>query len=183
MRMPGATTLMPAQIPIEYRADMIKLMKNGYEFVFECLILKSGQTKSDQIINFPTIHIILLYFVITIPPFALKITTFKPHGGNSCLQAMQSEIPSSGDRHQNFIGIEIKKLRTVLRYVGYQLQHSSRKIKRAFNRSRLQPWGRIKSNFSHRANFFAVEHDHRHRDYRIVPLQNCRIMPHAIKRL
>jgi hypothetical protein len=47
VRMPSTTALMPAQIPIEFRADMIKFMKNRNQFIFECLILKSGQTKSD----------------------------------------------------------------------------------------------------------------------------------------
>jgi hypothetical protein len=47
VRMPSTTALVPTQIPVEFRANMIKLMKNRNQFVFEGLILKSGQTKSD----------------------------------------------------------------------------------------------------------------------------------------
>lgn len=115
--MPCTTALMPAQVPIKFGADMIKLMKNRNEFIFEGLILESGQTKSHQVIDFPTVYIILLDLVISIPTLALKIATFKSHGSNPGLQPMKSEIPSPGDCYQNFIGIKIKKFGAVLRYV------------------------------------------------------------------
>jgi hypothetical protein len=98
VRVQIATAGMAAQVPVERRADVVELMKKGYQLVVEILVQKTGQAKRYYIEHFPIAQEIALHLVERAAPTAVELTVAKPQGRHPGLKAVRPG--TAGLRHR-----------------------------------------------------------------------------------
>src|SRR5262249_39159748 len=100
VRVDIVTAPVAAQIAVECRADVIKLVEERDQFLVEALIQKARQTERHQVEHLMAIDKVALHLESDAAALAGQAAVAKPQWSNPRLQAMRVTVPCLRDRDQ-----------------------------------------------------------------------------------
>lgn len=87
-----AAPLVAAQIAVEFRADVIKLVEERDEFIVEILVLKARQAEGHHVEEFMIAEEISLHLEFRVAPAALELPVGKPERRDPRLQPVGAPV-------------------------------------------------------------------------------------------
>lgn len=142
-RVNRVSSLMPAQIPVESRADVKQLVKDRHELVVEAAIEKSRQTERDDVVDLFSLVKELLNLKRHSAMDANPLAIAKTHGRDASLQTMAAEVARLRECEEHSRNVQMSERLKASGDVCAQPTHVVGELERLPGVSRMDPGGRF----------------------------------------
>src|SRR5262249_51653393 len=143
VRVQGIPSLVPAQVPLEFRADVIELVEERDELVIEWLIKEARQAEGHQVKHLAVIDNVALHLVGDALAAADQLPIAEAQRSDTGLQTVGLGAAGLGHAEEQAANVDVLEPVATADHVSTEPAHVAAEIEGTIDRAGVEPGGRL----------------------------------------